>query len=106
MGSDIMKALTIFPVLSVSLLLVTKAMSQEFSTQRLLCDDFTCPNSDIEGGLFTHNGPCSTEFCDCTGGRPYLYICPPGLYFHQDLQMCDWCYNMCDECSNDCQFCR
>ena len=40
------------------------------TTARPLCEGFTCPNNDLDGGLhpFDKDG-CSSQFCDCVQGN-------------------------------------
>merc|ERR1712226_308175 len=79
----------------------------EETTSMPLCEGFTCPNNDQEGGLFALG--CSPDFCDCSFGVPYLKHCEeanPPLFFHESAQVCDWCFSMCEECADECPACK
>ena len=46
-----------------------------------LCEGFTCPNNDQEGGLFALG--CSPDFCDCSFGQLFSLksiVCFPIFY--------------------------
>merc|ERR1712168_1005301 len=80
---------------------------QEETTSMPQCEGFTCPNNEMEGGLFALG--CSGDFCDCSYGVPYLKHCEeanPPLFFNEAAQVCDWCFSMCYECANECSACK
>ena len=49
----------------------TTTMSTEPSTTaRPLCEGFTCPNNELNGGLHPYDKDgCSSQFCDCVQGN-------------------------------------
>merc|ERR1711936_979461 len=83
-------------ILSVVLVAGSLCLETEETTSRPVCEGFSCPNNDQEGGLFALG--CSGDFCDCSYGVPYLKHCDeanPPLFFNEAAQVCDWCFNMC-----------
>merc|ERR1712027_175705 len=93
----------------VCLLSVSLCVSaEETTTTRPRCEGFTCPNNAAEGGLFEYGDGCSSMYCDCSYGVPYLMHCQeadPPLFFDPAQEVCNWCYNMCDTCSEQCSVC-
>merc|ERR1711950_78903 len=94
-------------VLTVVFVAGCLSLETEETTAMPLCEGFTCPNNDQEGGLFAMG--CSSDFCDCSFGVPYLKHCEeanPPLFFNEAAQVCDWCFSMCEECANECTACK
>ncbi|XP_025995879.2 peritrophin-1 [Solenopsis invicta] len=60
------------------------------------CTDATCPipkPDDFENILYPYYGNC-TKFCYCIDGIPYVWNCPSGLHFNDNLYVCDWPQNV------------
>jgi len=50
-----------------------------------------CPPDHEDGTviLFPNPADCSTFF-QCSGGIAFTQVCPPGLYYCEELQVCSW----------------
>ena len=44
------------------------------TTDKPICEGFTCPNHDAEGGLFEYGDGCSSFFCDCNFGKLFTIV--------------------------------
>uniref|UniRef100_A0A6P7FM87 Uncharacterized protein LOC114329323 n=1 Tax=Diabrotica virgifera virgifera TaxID=50390 RepID=A0A6P7FM87_DIAVI len=52
-----------------------------------------CPPRDGQESIYHPHEDC-TKFWQCSNGVPYLFNCPPSLYFNTKLNVCDWPYNV------------
>jgi hypothetical protein len=53
-----------------------------------------CPHSD-DLIYFPYYGDC-TKYWECFAGNSYLYSCPDGLWWHQEINQCDYPGSYCN----------
>nr|CAH7717140.1 unnamed protein product [Callosobruchus chinensis] len=60
-----------------------------------ICRDqgVTCPRVDPRTPIYSAVSHC-TQFCECSNGTPYLFDCPGGTLFNENLDVCDYPYNV------------
>ncbi|EFA00424.1 peritrophic matrix protein 2-B precursor [Tribolium castaneum] len=56
----------------------------------------TCPYPSTEIIYFPYEGDC-TKYWECYSGHSYLYTCPAGLWWHQEISECDYPGDFCTD---------
>jgi hypothetical protein len=55
----------------------------------------TCPYPSDDLVYFPYEGDC-TKYWECYQGNSYLYTCPEGLWWHEEISQCDYPGDFCD----------